>query len=273
MLKKIPYEEVPSACLLYQTNCPLNCVYCYLQTYYSSFEGTTVYVNFEDLLKQVKKSSYQKFYAGELTDSLELDGLTNYTEILIPFFNQHPELKLELRSKSNYVDQVLSLPSTPNITLTWTLNPPLIIEEYEKKTKSLDQRLEAARKCEGAGFKIGFHFDPIFYYPSWEKDYELVIKQIEKTLKSPPKIAYITLGGFRFTPSLKKIMKEKFPEIKKIFSGEFVLCPDGKYRYFKPIRKHIYQLMRRKIKEILGEVPVYLCMETPALRKWWHENF
>ncbi len=42
----------------------------------------------------------------------------------------------------------------------------------EHGTASLSERLLAARRCQDAGYRLGFHFDPIVEYPNWEDDYE-----------------------------------------------------------------------------------------------------
>ena len=33
-------------------------------------------------------------------------------------------------------------------------------------------RLDAARRCQGWGYRIGLHFDPLIHYDGWERDYE-----------------------------------------------------------------------------------------------------
>lgn len=261
MIKRIPYEDETCACLIYQTNCRLGCSYCYLQSYYHS--PVTIYVNSPDLLRQIDlaKKRFKKFYAGELNDSLDLDGLTHYTKVLIPFFNTRPDLFLELRSKTDNITNLLELKPTSNIVLSWSLNPEKIIKEYEKKTASLSRRLNAANNCQKAGYKIGFHLDPLIYITDFEERYSQLIELIAKMLSQPEKIAYISLGGVRFTKELVKIIRQKPLSERKILSAEFVPGKDGKLRYFKPMRMRMYRFILDKIRVTLGDIHTYFCME------------
>ena len=58
------------------------------------------------------------------------------------------------------------------------INPDKIVTEEEHKTARLERRLLAARKVSDAGFKLAFHFDPIFHYPGSEKAYRDLVKRL-----------------------------------------------------------------------------------------------
>lgn len=78
------------------------------------------------------------------------------------------------------------------------------------------------------------------------------------------KVKFISLGGFRYLPSLARVIRERNPQTS-LFSGEFVPCVDGKYRYFRPIRVEAYREIGKLIREITGDVRMSLCMETPEV--------
>ncbi|OQY57486.1 MAG: hypothetical protein B6245_16810, partial [Desulfobacteraceae bacterium 4572_88] len=56
-------------------------------------------------------------------------------------------------------------------------------------------------------------------------------------------VVWISLGTFRFMPSLKPIIQDRFPDSKIIY-GEFIPGLDGKMRYFKPLRIRLYHGVR-----------------------------
>jgi spore photoproduct lyase len=149
--------------------------------------------------------------------------------------------------------------------VAWSVNPPTIIASEEPETATLDDRLYAAAQCQEAGYQIGFHFDPIFLYPGWEKDYHQVVERLFDTV-DPGHISWISLGGFRYAPELKPIIRRRFSN-SKIVSGEFVPCADGKMRYFKHLRLRMYTTMLSKIKHYGQHLPVYLCMESSQVWK------
>jgi spore photoproduct lyase len=78
------------------------------------------------------------------------------------------------------------------------------------------------------------------------------------------KIKFVSLGGFRYLPSLTRVIRDRNPETN-LLSGEFVPCVDGKYRYFRPIRVEAYREIGKVIREITRDVKMSLCMETPEV--------
>jgi spore photoproduct lyase len=153
----------------------------------------------------------------------------------------------------------MNLEHNGHTIISWSLNSSKVVLTEEGGIPQLKERLEAAAKCQKNGYWLGFHFDPIIYYPGWEEDYKNTIKMLFSYIK-PQGIAWISLGTFRYMPPLKDIIKVKFPKTKIIY-GEFVPGLDGKKRYFKPIRIHIYKKMLSWLRNYAANAPVYLCME------------
>ncbi len=78
------------------------------------------------------------------------------------------------------------------------------------------------------------------------------------------RVKFISLGGFRYLPSLTRVIRERNPQ-SNLLLGEFVPCVDGKYRYFRPIRVEAYKEIGKVIRELTKDVNVSLCMETPEV--------
>ena len=103
-LKKCPGTKGFICCNYYvlnlTTNCPLDCTYCILQEYLENNPVLKIFVNIKDALKQVEKIYREnknvpiRIGTGELTDSLVLDHITGFSEILIPFFEERKNLFL-----------------------------------------------------------------------------------------------------------------------------------------------------------------------------------
>jgi len=148
------------------------------------------------------------------------------------------------------------------------MNPERVIALHEHGTACLHERLRAARRCQEAGYRLGFHFDPMVDYPGWDKDYQVMLEQLFATVDWR-RIAWLSLGVVRMTPALKRIMRERFPH-SSLVAGEQVLCPDGKLRYFHPLRVAMYRKMFGWIRRAAPTVKVYLCMES---REVWEQVF
>jgi spore photoproduct lyase len=105
-------------------------------------------------------------------------------------------------------------------------------------------------------------------YDEWEKGYEETVHQIFNRI-DPLRVIWISLGGFRYPPQLKKIAETRFPQTR-IFLGELFPGKDGKFRYFKEIRVEMYRKMVRWLKNVDPSLFIYLCMES---REVWEEVF
>ena len=78
------------------------------------------------------------------------------------------------------------------------------------------------------------------------------------------RVKFISLGGFRYLPSLTRVIRERNPQTNLLLS-EFVPCVDGKHRYFRPIRVEAYKEIGKVIRELTKDVKISLCMETPEV--------
>jgi spore photoproduct lyase len=246
-LKKCPGISPGMVCCNYYVvnlikNCVYDCSYCFLQDFLQNNPLLTAFVNHEDLLGELEEvfsanpSNTFRVGTGELTDSLALDDFLPYSETLIPFFNRQSNAVLELKTKSDQVKNLLKQDDASNVIISWSLNPPEIAEREEKGTPGTLQRLNAARLCADKGYRIGFHFDPVILFPGWESAYADLIDLMFQHV-SAKQIEWISLGGFRYRPNLKKVIQERH-EGTRLFTQEQLPGEDGKFRYLRPLRNH-----------------------------------
>ena len=248
------------------TNCPLDCSYCILQSYFHHQPRLRIHVNLEEklalILAVIDQDPKQmvRVGTGEFADSLALDPLTRWTEILMPPFSQRKNAVLEFKTKTNHIEGLLASPYRDRIIVSWSLNSPLICATEERGSATLKQRLEAARRCQDEGFVVSFHFDPLIPHKGWREGYGKTIGLMERYLK-PEGIIWISMGSLRFMPDLKSIIRKRHPGTI-ILDGEFITGLDGKARYFKPIRVELYEFMREHLEKWHSDLGLYLCMES-----------
>jgi spore photoproduct lyase len=277
-LKKCPGTQGFLCCnysvLNAATGCPLECSYCILQGYLSNNPMLRIFANTDDLFAELKtafSSSISRQFrvgTGELTDSLALDSITEFSRDLITFFGRQRNAILELKTKTDHVENLLDLPHNGKTVIAWSVNPEYVIQSEERACATLAERLTAAQRCQASGYKIAFHFDPILFTPGWERSYAEVVKEVFASVPAES-IAWISLGGLRYPPELKEIIRRRFPR-SLVITGEMVPCPDNKFRFLRPVRVEGYRKMVRWIREYGPEVPVYLCMES---RDIWEAVF
>ena len=195
-----------------------------------------------------------------------MDPYFGHAELLVPYFADKSNAILELKTKTTHVDHLLALPHGGRTVVSWSVNAAPVVEKEELGAPPVTDRLQAARRCYQAGYRIGFHFDPLIYYPGWEDDYRRVVDGIFERV-GPEAIAWISLGALRYPPQLEEIIRQRHPQ-SDIILGELFPGKDGKPRYFRPIRVELFGKLNEMIREHDPGVFVYLCMESPQV---WQE--
>ncbi|MGE5220593.1 MAG: SPL family radical SAM protein [Chloroflexota bacterium] len=276
--KKCPGSEGQVCCnyfvINFASNCPMDCSYCYLQEYLADNALLKVFSNVDDLIAEADRTLarhrgvFFRIGTGEITDSLALEPYTGMVGELLPYFAAQPNVLLELKTKSDCVESLLQLDPKGRVVVAWSMNPQPVIDRDEHGTASLSKRLAAAQRCQDAGYRLGFHFDPMVEYPGWKSDYRSMLEQTFETIDWR-KLSWVSLGVLRQTPRLKRTMRDRFPR-SVLLTGEQVLCPDGKLRYFQPLRVEMYRAMVAWIRRAAPTVKIYLCMES---REVWEQVF
>jgi len=244
--------------------CHMDCTYCVLQTYFHP-PILQYFVNHEDLIAELDRllgKSQNKIHrigTGEFTDSLIWESWTDVSRLLVQRFATQYHAVLELKTKTNAIERLQNLKHNRKTITAWSLNTQHIIHTQERATASLTARLNAAASCESHGYPLAFHFDPLILYEGCEEDYSAVIENLFSHV-SADNIVWISLGTLRFPPSLKTVIQKRFPDSKIIYE-EFIKGPDGKMRYFKPLRIRLYREIVRCIRGHAPDTMIYLCME------------
>jgi spore photoproduct lyase len=255
-------------------NCPMDCRYCFLQDYLADDALLTAYANPEAALAELAVAldahTDRRFRVGtgELADSLALDPLTGLSLELVPFFAARHNALLELKTKTACIDDLLTLDPRERVVVSWSLAPPAVAAIAEQGTAPVAERLAAASRVIGGGYKVGFHLDPLIEHDGWEGGYRALVAAMARAV-DVDRVAWISMGALRLTPSLRTRVRSRFPGTP-LLAGEQVACADGKWRDFQPLRVAMYRRLRTWLREAFPDVPLYLCMETPAV---WEQVF
>jgi spore photoproduct lyase len=152
--------------------------------------------------------------------------------------------------------------------ISFSVNAEAVCSALEPRAASLRARLLAAQRAVNRGYQVGLHFDPLIYFPGWEKGYLRTTELIAQCL-DPKFIAFISLGCFRYLPELKPVMLKNRPSA--LFEAEFIRGGDGKMRYPRPRRRLIYKTVLGFLQQFTSPLTIiYLCMESGQV---WREVF
>jgi len=247
-------------------NCIYECQYCYLQGYFHS-PDLVIFVNHEEILKEIEKKIDETkegftpwFHAGEYSDSLALSNITGELPIYFNFFKKHPRAKLELRTKSANIRELLKISPLKNVITSFSLSPEKAIKSYDLKTPPLKTRLKAMKELSLKGHPIGLHLDPVIFEDDFENSYRKLLKEISESI-SLKNLEYISLGVVRFSKTVFHQVKKNYPD-SPLLAEDFVKGSDGKVRYKRPMRYWILNTLKQICIDFAAHPEkVYLCME------------
>jgi spore photoproduct lyase len=246
-------------------NCGFDCSYCSIQSFY---RGDRVYFDpgFAHKLQTLQLDPDRVYHVGtgQSSDSLMWGNKNGTLDTLMEFARHHPNVILELKSKSKNISYLLKNSVPANVLCTWSLNTPAIIECEERRTAGLTARLDAARRVADQGILVGFHLHPIVHYSGWRDDYAELAGLLQDKF-TPSEIAMVSLGTLTFTAKvIRKIrqrgMKSKILQMPMVESN-------GKLSYPNAIKLELFRHAYGHLPEWHDRVFFYLCMEEPALWK------
>jgi spore photoproduct lyase len=253
------------------TFCTMDCAYCILQAYFHP-PVLQYFLNREDMVaeldRRLARPEIARIGTGEFTDSLIWEPWTDLNPWLVERFAAQRHCILELKTKTVAIDRLLGLDHRRKTIMAWSLNTPRVIASEERRTASLDARLDAAARCVEAGFPVAFHFDPMILYDGCREEYRRTVQRLFQKIPAD-RIVWISLGTFRFMPDLKEMVERRFPRSTIVY-GEFVRGLDDKMRYFKPLRIALYRDMVEWIRRYAPDACLYFCMESEEI---WERVF
>ncbi|MBQ9764600.1 MAG: radical SAM protein [Lachnospiraceae bacterium] len=193
-------------------NCIFDCEYCYLQGMYPSGH-LVVFVNIEDCfasLDSLLKEHPVYLCISFDSDLMAFENVTGYIGKWIEYCTSHPDLTVEVRTKSANFGAISHLAAPPNLILAWTLTPDYVTHNFEHKVPGLDARISAACLAIQHGYKVRLCFDPILHFPDFKSVYSDFFKYVFDHI-SPHSIKDVSFGEFRVSCDYIKKMRKLRP--------------------------------------------------------------
>jgi len=206
-------------------NCIYDCSYCYLQGI-SNTAHIIIFVNLSDYFEEIKKITHDNIYISisNNTDLMPLENITGYILKWYNFLKKHPEITVEIRTKSTSSEIFNKISPINNMKFVWSLSPSEVIKEYELRTPSLENRIRAINKALSMGFSVRLCFEPILVFKGWCKIYKNFFEDIKSRIELQ-KIEKISLGVFRISKDyFKKLKKQDLN--KEIFYANLIETQD-----------------------------------------------
>jgi spore photoproduct lyase len=269
---KTPYPQNPSdiVCphfleLKWAYGCPFDCAWCYLKgTFrfrperlkpaFKPLEKVKLHV--ESFLEQVETPEILN--SGEIADSLMGERNNHpFSKFIIPLFQQQKRHKVLFVTKSANIKHLLEIPDPQQAIISFSLNAEPVAQRWERKTPSVQARIEAASKLYQHGYEVRIRIDPMVPVEGWDKYYRLLINTIFDNFV-PERI---TLGSLRGLQSTINGVKDKSWTAYLKESSNWGKKMDFKTRY------EMYQTVISYLKDQHNFSRVGLCKETVTMWK------
>ncbi|MBO4393594.1 MAG: DNA photolyase [Spirochaetales bacterium] len=242
--------------------CAFACSYCSIQSFYSQNQVRVLSDLGEHLKNMVLEEGTWHIGTGQSSDSLLLGDDYGTLSALKDFAKNHPNVVVELKTKSARTDWIKShIPR--NIISTWSVNAetPALKEEHLAATPKA--RIQAARTCSEAGHLVGFHIHPMVHFEGWQKEYSDLVMALCDNI-DPKNVVMVGIGTLTFTKQNLRTLRESGRPTRVTqmplapIAGKFSYDLETKTKMFS----HVFSAFPNDWKD---SVFFYLCMEDPEL--------
>ena len=244
--------------------CSFGCSYCTIQTFYG--EVAELEDGLAEKLAAIELDPDRRYHigTGQSSDSLIWGNRNGVLDALVGFARRHPNVVLELKTKSDNVRPLLERSDLPaNLVCSWSLNTETVIRNEEHGTASLERRLAAARRMADHGSRIGFHFHPMVFYDGWREEYGGIAARLRETF-SPREVLFVSMGAVTFIKPVVREIRRRGGETK-ILQMDMVRDHNGKLTYPDETKIELFGHLFECLAPWHPEVFFYLCMEAAPI--------
>jgi len=208
------FESGPGFYFSHMLNCVYDCRYCFLQGMYRS-ANYVLFSNYEEFAGEVLTAAEDLnrpvLYSGYDCDSLALEPISKFVDYFVRWFSRHPELTLEIRTKSTQVRDLLDLEPVPNCVIAMSFTPEEIHRRWESRVPSIDKRIDALARLQQQGWPVALRFEPLIYTERFQQDYEQLFSGIFARLNSD-RLHSVSTGMFRMPKKFYTNIAALYPD-------------------------------------------------------------
>ena len=224
------------------SGCTAACMYCYLVCNYNKCAYLRLFVNREQMLDKIIKTTQKS--EKELTFEIG----SNSDLIL--------ENSITLPTKFDMVDPILPLDHKGKVIIRVSVNPEEIINNVEFGTSRLKGRIEAINKLKEAGYKVGILIAPVIMVENWKQLYLELIQTLNIELSEKvKKDVFFEIIFMTYSYVHTKINEEAFPNAINLYNKENMTGRGrGKYWYKKELREDGEKFLREQMKKYFPNI-------------------
>jgi len=250
--------------------CPHGCIYC------PGGKVAVVFTNLEEILaKQViptaEQEPWQKVFMFNcsLSDTPCFEPEYGLSKLLVEHFAATADQHYLIHTKSANTDFLRELDHRGHTIVLWSLTAATASRVVEPGTASPEERIEAARRCQAAGYTIRFKLKPIVPVKGWREEYRALLERLFARTR-PDSIGLFTLAWMDL-PELRScldlsVLDPAFAQAAVDAAETMRGVKAGPFPH--AARAEVYHYLLDEIRRHDRQVPVFLCTETVEM---WNE--
>ena len=243
--KFVPNHKTSDFLVPYTSSgCTAACMYCYLVCNYNKCAYLRLFVNREEMLDKIIKTSNNSekeltFEIGSNSDLILENTITGNLPWTIENFKNTSKGYLTFPTKFEMVDDILELDHKGKVIIRVSVNPEEIINNVEIGTSRLKGRIEAINKLRQAGYKVGILIAPVIMVENWQNLYLDLIKRLSEELSlKVKKDVFFEIIFMTYSYVHTKINEEVFKNADYVYNKELMTGRGkGKYMYKNEYRR------------------------------------
>lgn len=247
--------------------CPHGCKYC------PGGQVSVVMCNCEEFVQRqvipaAEQEPWQKVFMfnSSLSDTPCFEPEYGLSKLLVDYFASTKDQHYLIHTKSANTDFLCDLDHRGHTLLLWSVTGATSARFVEPGTATPDERIEAAHRCQQAGYPVRFKLKPIVPVKGWRDEYRYLIDRI-LTLTRPDSIGLFMLAWMDaaeleanvdvslLDPAFLAALRESADEMKGVTAGPFPHAA----------RAEVYRFLIEEIRRRDADVPLFLCTETAAM--------
>lgn len=183
--------------------CVFRCAYCGFGRYIIIPLDVERYIaGLDEVFARYPQQTLFKY--SNMTDLPPFEPQYNAVPPMVELFGRQDSRYLMLFTKSDNVDFLLPLKHGGKTIVSWSMSCETASRLVDRRTATMDQRIEAMRKCQQAGYTVRARLSPIVPVKNWRQEYEALFERMFSRCR--PDIVTLELLGWMDFDDLVKLL-------------------------------------------------------------------